>query len=369
MATPFLLAFLAGALALHAAAIGLQLPGAIPAGRSAPRWTCALAGAVSLVPLAIALSLAKASAIDILVLAAGFLLGSGAAFLSSSLRPLDPDRPFLPGESARWASRAIAIEREPDAGAVLLTGPHPSGLFVVICHGGGNDRLYGLWRLLPELLERGCSVLTAHLAGHGRGGSDLFSLDASRRRIDELIACARAQPGCRSVVLLGQSMGAVLSLDAAARGVAVDGVIAVSPLTELRLGASTGAELGAFAHRSIYLALRHGTLPRLLPAAGSFKRAAFPVRVGAETTYVEEFALVVRQADLVRRLAASARFPRLLLVLGEQDAIAPASQGLAIHQAIPGRSQLLLIPGAYHLDVLLRADVVSQIAGWLATIA
>jgi len=265
-----------------------------------------------------------------------------------------------------------------DAGALLLRpcqgegGEPGSGgegarqsTVVVLAHGGGNDRLYGMWYLVDCLTRRGLQVLTAHLPGHGRGGQDIFTLEAGRHRMDLLVARARDLAGQGRVVILGQSMGASLALDLTARPtkVPVDAVVSVSAPVRLSLGPGLLRELYAFFRPAVYGALAYGNPYEALPAVGWFKRETFPIRKPPEVSYVEAFHQALAQMAQDRRLSTDGC--PVLLVQGDRDGVVPAEQARCLAQTMGKRARLMAYTRVTHLDGLLDRRVVGDIIQWV----
>jgi alpha-beta hydrolase superfamily lysophospholipase len=369
-----LIALLAWLLSLQALAVGLRLWGLALVPRGSARWwsvPLALAGAALFVAFAEAPGSLWAVWLEV-----GLALALALA-LSLALRalvPLHPDAPFLPGSEPanppRWTARAVDLAGELDASALLIepTSPPPSGrgALVVFSHGGGNDRLYGLWQLFPALLARGHAILTAHMAGHGLGGRDLFSLESARRRLDALLQEAHARAGGRPVLLMGQSMGGAVVLDALARGAEVTGAVTISAPVSLAIGIGVLGDGLALLRWPIYRALRFGNLAELLPPAGPFKRQSAPIRVPPGISYLEAFQRLLVQADLPPRLrAARAPLPPVLVVHGTSDRIVPAANGRAVVAALGSTAIPLFAPARHHIDILFDPQVVAAIADFV----
>lgn len=289
----------------------------------------------------------------------------GAAALACAL-PRRPDRAYTP-PSARGAEE-VEIPGHPDAGALFLL-PEPADRLprsvVVLSHGGGNDRLFGLWLAIDTLRRAGHGVLTAHLAGHGVGGSDRFDLEAGRARLDALLAEARSRAGGAPVVILGQSVGASLALDAAVRDGGPDGVVAVSAAADgLDVGAGSIRELLGLCRPSIYRALAYGNTYEVLPAVGRFKRRGFPVRVDDPRAYILAFDRAIREMALPVRLGDAGANP-ILLIHGTLDGVIGVRHARVLDAALGGRATLELLRGATHMDPLFDRRAIRCILGWL----
>lgn len=292
-----------------------------------------------------------------------------AAFLAgmAGLWPRRPDRPYLPPGLGGRVVSTIELPDQPDAGALAVrgraNGASPRAT-VLLVHGGGNDRLFGLWTTIDVLIDAGFRVVTFHLAGHGVGGEDRFSLQAARERLDAVVADCRRRD--EPVILLGQSMGAALSLDLVARDGDVDGVVSVSAPCDLSVGPRVAAEALGLTRPWIYRALAHGSVYEVLPAAGSFRRGRYPVRVEPGRSYLDEFARAVARMELLPRLAGplQRRYP-VLVVHGDGDGVIPVDQGRRIASALGERADLRTYPRVTHLDPLFTPAVVRDILGWL----
>lgn len=249
-------------------------------------------------------------------------------------------------------------------GAVLLQplGRKHTGITVLIIHGVGSDRFYGLWYLIAFLLDRGYSVMTANLPGHGVGGREKFSLEAARHRLDQMIASAGAHSDESRIILLGQSLGASLAIDAVLRGAVVGGVVAVSSIVQLRVHWSMLRELGTLGS-NVARSLEFDRFERIVPAVGPFGKKRFPIRIADDASYVDKFSSVIRTLRLVDRIRRAKNHPPVLIVHGEKDGIVPVSQAECLGRAL-GVSPII-VSGAHHLDLLWNQNVVKRIEQWI----
>jgi alpha-beta hydrolase superfamily lysophospholipase len=341
-------------LAIQAAAFRAGLWGMHPFPRRLPRvaWLLPAAGAALLIGwTAMESGSWRWAMTSIVTLPAGVIL----SLLSAVLVRRRPEE--------RWARTSHQY------GSTLVMQPTTSafnGTVVVIAHGGGNDRLFGLSYVIDSLLDRGAAVITADLPGHGRQGQDKFSLAACRSRLDAMVSEARRIPGADRVLLLGQSMGGALALDALVRGTNVDGVVSVSAPAELNIGASILRELKALARPSIYRALAYGNLLESLPAVGRFKRKEYPVRITGDLHYLDAFAQAVQAMDLPNRLRRNGTHNRpALLVHGRDDGIIPVEQAYRLSRALGERAELQVFDNVTHLDPLFNRQVVEKVIDWI----
>lgn len=293
----------------------------------------------------------------------GLSLGIAVTLAGSALARVRPDARFLASDPGG----AFTVTRPEGNGGVVFIEPAGDACagVVVLVHGTGNDRLYGLWYLIERLTGARYAVLTAHLPGHGRDGADLFDLASCRARVDALGALARGK-NRGPVVALGQSLGGALVLDAVVRGADFDAFIAVSSPDTGELGASMARELGALAHAAIYRTLRYGTVAEVLPAAGSFRRSEFPVRFEGAGSYVDAVGGAVRELDLRTRLrSVPPTGARVLVVHGEDDGVVPVAHARALAEALGPRGEGRFVRGVHHLDPLFDARLVGSILEWI----
>ena len=143
--------------------------------------------------------------------------------------------------------------------------------------------------LADDLHGRGHTVLNMRLAGHGTHPADL----ARTRWSDLLLSAEDGLDLLRSfsnrIVLIGQSMGGMLALTAAARLTPVAGVVALStpyfnyPFTELLLARLLGM-LGLMAHKRV----------KEDPTLGSRREATYPAYTQYPVRIVPEMARLQR---------------------------------------------------------------------------
>jgi pimeloyl-ACP methyl ester carboxylesterase len=261
----------------------------------------------------------------------------------------------------------IHLTGEGDAHALALlpriTGDRPA---VLIAHGGGNDRLYGLWYLVERLLGQGYAILTAHLPGHGPAGRDHFGTAAARRRLDAMVVAAANLPGVSGPpYVIGQSMGGALSLDLALRRSAVRGVALVSAPVALNLDLRLLREFPALLRRPFRRAYGYAGIWGALPAGGPFKRGDFPIRLAQAGSYVSAFAALLAELDLLARCQAGGPGVPCLILHGRQDGIVPVANAWQLKDVIGEAAELLVLDRICHLDPLLDEGGVSAILAWL----
>jgi alpha-beta hydrolase superfamily lysophospholipase len=117
---------------------------------------------------------------------------------------------------------------------------------VVLVHGFGEDRCE-LMPLAPALHGAGYHVLLYDMRARGASGGDTVTFGYFE--VDDLVAAAnflRERSGACSVAALGVSLGASVALLAAARGNALDAVVADSAFADLRALIAEGTPLRLF---------------------------------------------------------------------------------------------------------------------------
>jgi pimeloyl-ACP methyl ester carboxylesterase len=122
-------------------------------------------------------------------------------------------------EVADWFTAAIA--QQPEAGTVEVDGTpityrswgHPGGQNVLLVHGGAAHSRW--WDHIAPLIATGRRVVALDLSGHGDSGRrDAYSLD---RWADEVLAVADAGGVGRAPVVIGHSLGGIVTLALASR--------------------------------------------------------------------------------------------------------------------------------------------------------
>jgi pimeloyl-ACP methyl ester carboxylesterase len=301
-------------------------------------------------------------------------LAIAALLAISALRRLDPDAPYVMPDRQGSNRRVVALSGDGQPICVRPVGAARGVL--VLAHGTGNDRIFAFWPLIDLAVARGWCVVTANLPGHGRGDTDVFSAEAARDRLAAMVTAARALD-VGPVVLVGQSLGAALALDAVARrAVAVDACVSVSAPVHVSVGARVALELGVVLRPGAYQALRYGTLAEVLPAMGSFRRAAFPIRTGSSVSYVALVRDVVVGLWLPARLAAArGGLPPTLLVNGTLDGVVSVADASVYADAIgaarwggagaPPAVAAWWASRVHHADPLLDPTVNAGIFQWI----
>lgn len=201
-----------------------------------------------------------------------------------------------------------------------VAGTAPAGPVVIVSHGWGDSRLGGLARL--ESLARGASrVILWDLPGHGEapGRSSL-----GVGEVDDLLALIEQVDDAGPIVLYGWSLGAGMSIAAAAREPRVAGVIAEAPYRLAITPAWNVMRLNHLPHRV--------NLPIAMWLVG--------MRLGVGPGWRG-----FDRADHASKLECP-----LLVVHGSDDEISPVEDGREIAAAAP-RGEIVAVEGAGHNDL------------------
>ena len=196
-----------------------------------------------------------------------------------------------------------------------VPGLRADGPVLILVHGWGRSRLTWLPHL-GDWRRRGSRVVMIDLRGHGDaepdgaglGDTDVDDLTALLSRLDT--------PPETAVVVVGRSLGATISILAAAESDRIDGVVAVAP------------------YETLQVPLRQRLWLRGLPAT--------PIAWLA----VQGLRLVGRRPRSTRAAAAQTTVPTLV-VLGDHDPISPVADGVAIGDAAP-EGRVEVVRGAGH---------------------
>jgi pimeloyl-ACP methyl ester carboxylesterase len=234
-------------------------------------------------------------------------------------RPGEPNELPQPLPYTHWTlnSRGLALP------VWDLAGLDPSGPVIILTHGWGDSRIGGLTRV-PALAPHASRLVLWDLPGHGEApGSCRLGATEHLHLLDLWAAVAPPDAPAPPVVLFGWSLGAGLSIAAAARR-SPAAVIAEAPY---RLPITPARNM----LRALALPWR-ANLPPALAAVGAMSG------VGPRWRHFDR-----------ATLAAILTCP-LLVIHGEHDDICPLADGRAIADAAPSAS-LAVISGAGHYSL------------------
>jgi pimeloyl-ACP methyl ester carboxylesterase len=250
--------------------------------------------------------------------------GAAALLHPSRRRPEKiPTRPF---ESVHFDGEGVRLEG---------WWFHGAGRGAIIyLHGVADNRDSGI-RIAEHYVPQGFDVIAYDSRGHGESTGDSCTYGFHEKRdlarvIDHITA--------RPIVLLGSSLGAAVSLQAAAEDDRIAAVVAVATFSDLRTVASERA-----------------------PFFASKSNVAEAFRIAEATAHF--------RADEVSPVAAAARIRvPVMLVHGEADRETPPAHSQRVFAALRGPSKrLLLVPGAGHNDAL-SGSAWSEVDRWLEAV-
>lgn len=244
----------------------------------------------------------------------------------------------LPADPAElglsFEERSLRLFDSTTTRAWLIEGRRPDGPVIVVTHGWADSR-FGAQRRATLLVEFASLVVCYDLRGHGYASAPASDC-GSPREGDDLLAIVQqlealhpthrglAQTHKRRYVLFGYSMGANISLIAAARDRdgQIAGVIADGPYRRW--------------HEPIVGLFRLRRWP------------AYPLVWIADAWLMLARPAFRREFDRTR-WAARLRCP-LLVLHGDADPLCPLASARAIAEAAPGH-ELVVFPGGGHLDL------------------
>jgi alpha-beta hydrolase superfamily lysophospholipase len=276
--------------------------------------------------------IALASLLGVLVIAVAAMLVTGKVpGLVGGLRIALPFRnpllvqPVLSHSDWSVATRDGVTLR----GWLFPTTSPPKGLIVYL-HGKDANRSFGA-RIAERYVPRGYEVLTFDLRAHGRSGGWLTTYGA--REVGDLAQALDTVP-IDPVILIGQSLGAAIALQAAASNSRVRGVVAVASFADLET--------------------------RVREAAGRLDVAPSFDWLATNAGF--------RVQDISLREAATRIRVPVLLVHGTRDTVTSFHHSQDIFNALGDKKRFLKIDGAGHNDVLDRPVVWDAIDNWLLSV-
>jgi pimeloyl-[acyl-carrier protein] methyl ester esterase len=277
-----------------------------------------------------------------------------------------------------WLTRAgVAWQRERYARAGgettayrLMPSVSPRGR-IVAAHGAGNDALYPLVGLFARLVAAGFEVFAFDGDGFGWDGTTRFDPSCAVSAVADAVGWAIDGSGDLGlpIHLLGHSLGGTMVLGALAGDpppLVRSGILLSAPLS-LKLGMRGAlAEVLALAVPATIGEMRRFGAWGVLPAAGRFKRGAFPLRLSDERPgafgYVGAVKELIRRID-PERAAADVKVP-MLLVYGGRDGIVPRSQGELLAREL-GDARLVRLPRGTHWSVPLARRTHDEVVRWV----
>ena len=230
--------------------------------------------------------------------------------------------------------------------------PDPTAPAVLLLHGAGMDHTVFASQA-RALAHHGRRVLALDFPGHGR--SEGPALDSIGAMADWVLAVAAAN-GIARFRVAGHSMGALVALETAARaGAGAEAVALLGFVPEMRVHPDLIAAARAGAHSAIELVTSWSFAGS--GAVGGSKAPGLWLSGGAlrllERADAQALAGDLAACDAYRgagEAAAALRCP-VLLLLGEEDRMTPASLGRAFAARFAD-SRVVVLPRAGHMMML-----------------
>lgn len=203
----------------------------------------------------------------------------------------------------------------------------PKGV-VVLLHGKDTNRQHFLERGL-RMLELGYTVVAYDQRGHGE--SDRTTITYGVKEVGDLQNVLDAVRPEGPVVVIGESLGAAVALQAAAVDSRISGVVAAASFSNLR---------------------------RLLEEKTPF---FFDEKARADTFSLAEVKAGFELDAVSPEKSAALITVPTLLVHGTSDTFISITHSQRIFEALPGKKELVRLDGVAHMDVLLHAEGWKQI--------
>jgi pimeloyl-ACP methyl ester carboxylesterase len=223
---------------------------------------------------------------------------------------------------------------------------------VVLLHGAGMDHT-AFAQQSRALAHHGRNVLAFDFPGHGASaGPALESIGAMADWVLRAASCC----GAEKLRLAGHSMGALVALEAAARGGArVEALALIGVVPEMRVHPDLLAAARAGRHETVELMTSWSFGSEGQRGASPTPGLFLP---GAALRLLERAAMPALAVDLAacdayrgaRQSAAMLRCP-VLLVLGGEDRMTPAARGRDLAAGIVG-ARVVVLPKAGHMMTL-----------------
>jgi pimeloyl-ACP methyl ester carboxylesterase len=271
-----------------------------------------------------------------------------------------------------WAEREkVRIERVAysrsggETTAFRLVPPREPRAVVVICHGAGNDAMFGFIGLFRELLTHGFEIFTFDLDGHGRFSTTRWSGDTASSAIAHAVERSGVRGRHVPLHLVGISLGGSLLIHALRDLPAASAAVIAAPLRIAFSPRTVFREIGWRSIQTLWRERQHYGLLGLVPAFGPFKRSVYPIRLGPSTKgrfgYIQQMNDTLENLDIER--AAAAVIAPTLLVYGERDLTAPAEHGRVLQRALR-TSELQILPSGTHLSTPVAPETIRSVIGW-----
>ena len=261
----------------------------------------------------------------------------------------------LPLQQAESLHQRVADAQQP---ATFLIPRDWSGHSVLHIPGAGDNRHAFKWLLFRKLLDRNLAVLTVDPPGHGEFNSMPCTIDNAKRAAQNWSEWLHAQPNVKRVAAVGISFGGCQA--------------AHLTLTDPRIAAlatiSTPVTLPPVTRRVIARESLTLMLPRnaLLLRYQSLRAMWAEWRDMTGAWFGEELYDMIEQFDMLNTIHAIGPRPTAF-VHGKRDAAVPPSNSQRMFDAALPERELMWVPSASHLSVVLYDKEMARLADWLKT--
>ncbi|RLQ95540.1 alpha/beta hydrolase [Falsibacillus albus] len=219
------------------------------------------------------------------------------------------------------------------AETIFLKGSH---IGILVCHGfmGTPQSVVEFSRQIHELT--GCTVLAPRLKGHGTCEADLHQCTHHDWFNDLVQAFHFLKHSCQSIFIAGQSMGAILALNLAAKGFAVQGIITINAALSV-----PGYE--CFRHQEIPTYIREQTPDIRHPIFEEITYDHVPI-----SAIKELLKLIDETKDQLTKINCPA-----LLIKSYNDHVVPHENTDVIWEAIKSKEKRIIsLEKSYHVATL-----------------
>jgi alpha-beta hydrolase superfamily lysophospholipase len=242
--------------------------------------------------------------------------------------------------------------------ASIFRPAQPTGAWVLLVCGAGDNRFAFKWILTRELMKRGITLLTIDPPGHG----EFMSVPATGVNVRAGVLAAatwlHAQPDVRKIGTLGISFGGCQVAWLTAQDDRIDAVATIS--APIRLPPVSRVTVALEASRLVLprnmLLLRHASWPQIWAEWKSMRGAWF-----GEDLYemIESFEML----ETVRKIGARPT----AFVHGSADVAVPPETARRLYDAATPKKDLIYVPQASHITVVLHDDKMIELAEWFNT--
>ena len=295
-----------------------------------------------------------------LTLLPGLALQVGLATLRQ--RRLDPKQALLPGPHPGYGVTRVDVPAAHGPVPALHIVPSRGATAAVcVAHGSGCDKTFYAWRLVEELTGRGLAALLIDLDGHGESPRP----QAFPEIIESVAGPARwLRERYARVGLLGMSLGGAVTVRAVADDAPCDALALWAVPPRLRMS------MAEYRRAQIIEALRLAR-PQLLHlfrdgspyhVARAWQTSGIRARIGTWDLFD-----ALDAPGSLRRIAARAERPPLLLIYAGRDGVLPAGAAEEMRALTAGWGEFHLVRGASHVSVAIELETLRRTGAWFAS--